>query len=233
VALRAVTLDAAGTLFDVAEPVGATYERAAAAHGIAVDAAAVERGFRAGLAIAPPLAFPGASPVRLAEHERAWWYTLVRSAFGAAAASPAFDACFADLYAHYARPDAWRVHPEVPDALRALRAQGLRLGIVSNFDGRLPGLVAGLGLASLVDAVTYSTEAGAAKPDPAIFHGALRRLGVAPAEALHAGDDPRVDVQGARAAGLAALLVARGAPKGRPEAIASLDELPRRVASRA
>jgi putative hydrolase of the HAD superfamily len=232
VGLRAVTLDAAGTLFDVTEPVGATYARIAGAHGLAIDPAAVERGFRTAFAAAPPLAFPGASPVRRADHERAWWYTLVRAAFGRAAASPAFDACFADLFAHYARADAWRVHPDVPDALRALRARGLRLGIVSNFDGRLPGLVAGLGLAPLVDAITHSTQAGAAKPDPAIFRAALATLGVAPAEALHVGDDPRADVEGAQAAGLAVVRISRAVPPNGPGAIASLDELPRRLASR-
>jgi len=232
VAVRAVTLDAAGTLFDVAEPVGATYARLAAAHGIAVDPAAIERGFRTAFASAPPLAFPGASPVRLADHERAWWYTLVRAAFGHAAAAPAFDAVFADLYAHYARPAAWRLHPDVPDALAALRAHGMRLGIVSNFDGRLPALVAGLGLAPLVDVVTHSSQVGAAKPDARIFLAALGRLGVAPGEALHVGDDPRADVEGARAAGLAAVLIARRGPLPGPEAIAGLDELPRCLASR-
>jgi putative hydrolase of the HAD superfamily len=229
VVVRAVTLDAAGTLFDVAEPVGATYARIAAAHGIALDAGAVERGFRVAFAGAPPLAFPGASPVRLADHERAWWYTVVRAAFGRAGGSPAFDPCFAELYTHYARPDAWRVHADVPDALRALRTRGLRLGVVSNFDGRLPGLMAGLGLAPLVDAVTHSSLAGAAKPDPAIFHAALTRLGVAPPEALHVGDDPRADVEGARAAGMHALLVDRTGCRADGEGVRDLGAVATRL----
>src|SRR5207302_528021 len=61
--LGAVTLDAAGTLFEVAEPVGVTYARVAARHGIGVTATELDRAFRAALAGAPPLAFPGASPV--------------------------------------------------------------------------------------------------------------------------------------------------------------------------
>ena len=45
-------------------------------------------------------------------------------------------------------------------------------------------------------------EFGAAKPEPAIFHEACRRLGVAPEHVLHVGDDPLLDVHGARGAGL-------------------------------
>lgn len=228
--LRAVTLDAGGTLFETAAPVGVTYARAATRHGMACEAGALEAAFRRAFAAAPPLAFPGASPSRLADHERAWWYAVVRDAFGAAARAPGFDPCFAELFEHYGRAEAWRVYPEVPAALGALRARGLRLAVVSNFDARLPGLIAGLGLSPLVDAVVHSTRAGAAKPDPAIFHDALHALGVGAAEALHAGDDPEIDVAGATGAGLRAVLVTRGSSAGGAAAgvprVATLAALP-------
>jgi putative hydrolase of the HAD superfamily len=204
-----VTLDAGGTLFAVAEPVGRTYARLAARHGLGVAADRLERAFDAAFRATPPLAFPGASPARLADRERAWWHALVRRAFGAAAAHASFDACFAELFAHYGRAAAWRVFPEVPDALAALRARGLRLAVVSNFDGRLPGLLAALGLGALFDAVVYSSRAGAAKPAPAIFAAALAALGEAPDAVVHVGDGVEADVGGARAAGLRAVLVDR------------------------
>jgi len=207
--LGAVTLDAAGTLFEVAEPVGVTYARVAARHGIGVTATELDRAFRAALAGAPPLAFPGASPVRLPDHERAWWYAVVRRTFGGAAASPGFDACFADLFDLYAEPAAWRVFADAPGALREVRARGLRVGVVSNFDARLAGLLDGLDVAPLLDCVVHSTRAGAAKPDPAIFRAALDALGVAAASAMHVGNDVVADVEGARAAGLQAVLLAR------------------------
>lgn len=206
--LGAVTLDAAGTLFEPAEPVGATYARVARRHGIVVAADAVEGAFRNAFAAAPPLAFPWAHAPELAGHERAWWRDVVRGALGAAE-TPAFEACFAELYEHFARAPAWRVFPDVVDALEALRARGLRVAVVSNFDRRLEGLVAGLGLAPLVDAVVASSRAGAAKPSPAIFHAALARLAVPAAAALHAGDGVVEDVAGARGAGLRAALVDR------------------------
>ena len=227
--IRAVTLDAAGTLFEVAEPVGATYARLAAAHGIAIAADAVDRGFRAAFAAAPPLAFPGASPTRLAEHERAWWYTVVRAAFGPAAHAAGFDVAFDAIFAHYARADAWRVFPEVPAALAALRGRGVRLAIVSNFDGRLRDLVDGLGLAPLVDATLWSTRVGHAKPAPEIFAAATGALGVAPGNALHVGDGAIADVEGARRAGMTAILVDRRAASPAPagvRTVASLAELP-------
>ena len=207
--LAAVTLDGAGTIFDVAEPVGATYARIGAQHGIAIVPDEVEGRFRAALATAPPLAFPGGSPTRLADHERAWWYAIVRRAFGPAAAARRFDACFAELFAHYARPEAWRTFDDVPATLPRLRARGLRLAVVSNFDQRLSGVLEGLGLKQLLDLVVHSSAVGAAKPDPDIFHGALARLGVSAEQTLHAGDGLVTDVEGARAAGLRAVLVDR------------------------
>jgi putative hydrolase of the HAD superfamily len=206
-AIRAVTLDAAGTLFDVAEPVGATYARFAARHGIALDPGRAERAFRTAFAGAPPLAF---GEVGDTERERGWWRAVVRATFGAAATSPAFEACFDELFTFFGRPEAWRIFRDVPDALRRLRAGGRRVAVVSNFDARLVALVDGLGLGALVDGVVPSSRVGAAKPDPAIFRAALVTLGVSPADALHAGDGIASDVEGARAAGLRAVLVVRG-----------------------
>jgi putative hydrolase of the HAD superfamily len=207
--IRAVSFDAAGTLFATAEPVGETYARVARAHGIAADATVVERAFRAAFASAPPLAFPGASPTARPAHERAWWYAVVRASLGVRRADAAFDACAATLFDHYAHAGAWRVFPDVRPTLDTLRARGLRLVVVSNFDVRLAPLLDALGLATAFDHVEPSTAAGAAKPDPRIFHAALASLGVAPGDALHVGDAIVDDVEGARAAGLRAVLLDR------------------------
>jgi putative hydrolase of the HAD superfamily len=78
-----------------------------------------------------------------------------------------------------------------------------------------------------VDAVVYSSEAGSAKPDPAIFRRALGILDVDPTRAIHVGDSAVADVGGARAAGIAGLLIERDAPAGAVGGgvIQSLDEL--------
>ncbi len=120
----------------------------------------------------------------------------------------------------------FRVFPDAPPALRALRGRGLRLVVVSNWDWSLPQWLERTGLAELVDGVVSSAVVGAAKPSPHIFHAALELAGVAPDEALHVGDSMAGDVQGARSAGVRAVLIDRagGAPD-RVEAIRSLDEL--------
>jgi putative hydrolase of the HAD superfamily len=122
----------------------------------------------------------------------------------------------------------------VGTVLGALRAQGARLIVVSNWDVSLHDVLAVTGLAALVDGAVSSAECGAAKPEAAIFERALVLAGdVAPAAALHAGDTLEADVAGARAAGLEAVLVVRDgapAPAG-VRAIADLRALPALVAS--
>jgi putative hydrolase of the HAD superfamily len=87
------------------------------------------------------------------------------------------------------------------ETLRRLRARRVRLGVAANWDCSLPATLAQLGIAELFDTVVTSAEAGAAKPDPAILHLALERLGARPDRALHVGDEA-LDEQAARAAGM-------------------------------
>jgi FMN phosphatase YigB (HAD superfamily) len=104
---------------------------------------------------------------------------------------------------------AWRTaHPVEPESLElldALRARGLRVGLVSNlFDP--PALVretfAELGVLPRLDAVALSAEVGWRKPNRALFDHALGELDVVPADAVHVGDRRREDVGGAHALGL-------------------------------
>jgi putative hydrolase of the HAD superfamily len=122
----------------------------------------------------------------------------------------------------------FRPYPEVPAVLGALRERGVARVVVSNWDVSLHDVLERTELRPLVDAVVTSAEFGAAKPDPAIFARALELAGgVAPADAVHAGDDVDADVGGARAAGIAPVLVARdgeAAPAG-VRAIPTLDGL--------
>jgi putative hydrolase of the HAD superfamily len=122
---------------------------------------------------------------------------------------------------------AFEPYPDVVPTLGALRERGLRLVIASNWDCSLPQLLAPLGLLELVDGAVTSAEVGAAKPDAAVFEAALALAGAEPATALHVGDSLENDVEGARAAGLRAVLIARdgGGPAGGVETIRSLAAL--------
>ena len=110
-------------------------------------------------------------------------------------------------------------------ALAQLRAAGLRLVVVSNWDCSLPEVLDGIGLGPLVDAVVMSAVVGAAKPDARIFQAALELAGCAPGEAVHVGDSPEDDQMGAIGAGLRGLLLDRRGTPG-TGTVTSLSELP-------
>lgn len=114
--------------------------------------------------------------------------------------------------------DSLRFSPftDAAPALAALRAAGMRLAIVSNWDCSLRRVLGELGLAGAVDAIIVSAEAGAPKPDAAIFLAALEELRRGPAEAVFVGDSLETDVLGARAAGLRGLLLERNGATAAP-----------------
>ncbi len=112
-------------------------------------------------------------------------------------------------------------YPDSAPALIALRGLGLRLVVVSNWDVSLHERLAETGLTPLLDGAITSAEAGSAKPQRAIFERGLELAGTR--DAWHVGDSPEADVEGARAAGLHAVLISRGAAI--PGAIRSLEEL--------
>jgi putative hydrolase of the HAD superfamily len=107
-------------------------------------------------------------------------------------------------------------YPDAAPALRELRAAGVRLVVVSNWDASLHERLRETGLAPLVDGALASAEVGAAKPDGAIFAAALELAGAPASGAWHVGDTVAADVEGARAAGLAPVLIARDGLHGTP-----------------
>jgi HAD superfamily hydrolase (TIGR01509 family) len=100
--------------------------------------------------------------------------------------------------------------PHAAPALRLAREHGLRAGVISNSNGSIRAILESLGLVPYLDFVLDSFEVGVEKPDPRIFGLALERAGVRPGEAVYVGDLYSVDVRGARAAGLGAVLLDPG-----------------------
>lgn len=99
------------------------------------------------------------------------------------------------------------IDPDTVPLLEDLSSKGYRLGIISNADGRIEGLVNELGIASYFDAVIDSHVVGVEKPNKQIFEIAMQELNCSPPEAMYTGDIYSVDVLGARSAGLTAALV--------------------------
>lgn len=118
----------------------------------------------------------------------------------------------------------FKVYPDVAPALDGLRGRGLQLVAVSNWDCSLPRVLERCGLGGRLDGTVTSAGAGARKPDPAIFSAALELAGCGPDEALHVGDTPEEDVQGARAAGIRALLIRRDGGKGDISSLREIDQ---------
>jgi putative hydrolase of the HAD superfamily len=223
--IQAVLFDATGTLIELREPVGDSYARFAARHGVSVPAWRIDDGFRRILRSASPRLFPDAAPESVPERERSWWRKVVRDSFRAADQSLHFDdfeAFFEELFDFYASAEAWRLRSGATSALRVLRDRGLRLGLVSDFDYRLTELLESLEIASFFDAAVLAGAYGVAKPDARLFRAALDSLQVPASNALYVGDDPERDLAGARAAGLRALDV---------KTLDSLASLPDRLAT--
>jgi putative hydrolase of the HAD superfamily len=95
------------------------------------------------------------------------------------------------------------------DAVLALRALGVRVGVVSNAEGRVARDLDAAGYDGLFDTVVDSHLVGVAKPDPAIFQIALEKLAARPDTTVYLGDVPAIDVAGARAANITPILLDR------------------------
>jgi putative hydrolase of the HAD superfamily len=123
-------------------------------------------------------------------------------------------------------PAACVLFPDARRTVEALRAAGLKLGLITNGSMRMQSRkLECLGLSALFDAILISDAEGISKPDPQIFHLAVERLGVRPDRAVFVGDHPTVDVAGARAAGLRAMWRRGGQPSRIVEADAVIDRL--------
>ncbi len=138
-----------------------------------------------------------------------------------------FDEFFEEVFQVFEDPKTWKLYPETEAVLRQLKAQGLELGIISNFDSRLFPVLRGLGIEQFFDTITISSLSQAAKPAPKIFHLALEKHAVDPEDAVHVGDSLKEDVEGATKAGLTSVLIDRSEVEVAPgiHRIRSLDQL--------
>lgn len=207
--IKAIFFDAAGTLIKTARPVGESYAAVAQKYGLSVPSEEITKRFRVCFSSAPPLAFPGAPAENLEKLEREWWKEVVRRIFEPWETFDRFDAYFSELFTYFSTAEAWSLYPEVASVLSDLRKRPLVLEVISNFDSRLLGILAGLGIASCFHSIVVSSRIGFAKPAPEIFHAALRLHRLKAVETLHVGDSPDKDAAGAASAGLRGVLLDR------------------------
>ncbi len=179
-------------------------QAALARHGVQVEAGALAR--------AEPLARKQIDEQRTigatTDASRGWlFFDLILERAGIPR-SEATAAALAELHIYHQANNLWELVPDgVRPALAALRARGLTLVVVSNANGTLCAHIERLDLGSCFDCVIDSCDVGVEKPDPRIFEIALARAGAERERTLHVGDLYHVDVLGARAAGLRAVLL--------------------------
>lgn len=143
---------------------------------------------------------------RDAQHERPSYFGIVLH--GLRIPDEAAPAILDALQAHNRERCLWRVvEPDTGNVLAALRGRGLTLAVISNADGRVEADLARCGLRPHFATVVDSHLVGVEKPHPGIFNIALERIQATPDAALYVGDVFSIDVLGARAAGLDAVLL--------------------------
>lgn len=217
--VRAVLLDALGTLVELAPPAPRLRRALEARAGIDVGAEAAERGFGA------EIGYYLANHMRASDAEgleglRDDCAEAMRAAIGRD------ELDHATVRAAMLEALEFVAFDDVRPALTALRERGLRLVVVSNWDCSLAQWLDRAGVGELVDGAVSSAVVGEPKPAAAVFEAGLALAGCSAAEAVHVGDSLENDVEGARAAGLRAILVQREgeSPTG-VESVRSLVEL--------
>jgi putative hydrolase of the HAD superfamily len=219
--IRAIFFDAGNTLIHM------DYDAIAAAlarEGVAATAGDVQRAeWRARVRLDASLQ-PGASTEHPSTGER--YLAFVLDELGVRSAATV--AALAAWRLVYNPPNGlWTVlEPEAEAALALARRAGLATAVISNSNGTIGDILDMLGLGRHLDFVIDSSKVGVEKPDPRIFHLALERARLRPEHAAYVGDLYSIDVLGARAAGLHAVLMDPGAcwpPRDCPTATSALD----------
>lgn len=203
-----IFFDAADTLFYIKEGLGNTYASVAKKHGANPDPKLLRKAFSKAFPSAPPLAFGGVSDEERKVLEKNYWRDIVDNVYQEVGMFEGFDAHFDELFEVF-RSDAWAIFPETKDILETLKENNYRLGIISNFDSRVYDVMNNLEIREYFDTFVISSEAGHAKPNPNIYHLALRQIGADPKECIHIGDNIQNDFHGPRALGIQALLLDR------------------------
>jgi putative hydrolase of the HAD superfamily len=205
-AIRAIFFDAGNTLIRMDL---AAVAAALAHEGVTASADDVQRAeWRARVRLDASFR-PGASTEHPSTGERYLVYVLDELGVR----SPATVAALSAWRRHYNPPTGlWTaIEPQAEAALALARREGFVTAVISNSNGTVAETLAALGLGRHLDFVIDSSEVGVEKPHPRIFQIALDRAHLRPEQAAYVGDLYSIDVLGARAAGLHAILMDPGA----------------------
>jgi putative hydrolase of the HAD superfamily len=223
--VRAISFDVHGTLIH-SPRAGEVYSQVLSRHGIEVSA---ERAIEVVRTVWQEFSCsrrPGTD--LFSSHpggSRGFWFEFIDRVFQHLDSGPPSRFAQLELYQRFAGADPWELYAEVPVVLEALREKKVRMVVISNWDDRLPQLLAELKVAHFFEAIVFSAGVGVEKPCAPIFERALAELGLPPEQVVHVGDKLREDVEGARGVGMQSIHLNREGNRGDMRDLRTLIEL--------
>ncbi|HEX6207441.1 MAG TPA: HAD-IA family hydrolase [Actinomycetota bacterium] len=169
-----------------------------------------------------------------ADRSRRFWFSMYLGLLGDTGIEDPDGRLTDALYARFSDLESYRLHPDALPLLERLEAGGYPMGVISNFEEWLEGLLEKLAVTRFFPVRVVSGIEGVEKPDPAIFRIALDRMGVAAEESVYVGDHPYFDVEAAGEVGMRPVLIDRRGlyPEADGVRITSLEDLPEAVGLR-
>jgi putative hydrolase of the HAD superfamily len=208
--LAAIYFDAVGTVLHPEPDAVTVYAEVSRRHGSRRAAADIAGRF--GLAFAREDALDQAAGHRTGEErEQRRWRNIVAEVLDDVRDA---DACFRELFEHFARPEFWACDPQAAVLLERLARRGLILGMASNYDERLRRVVAGKPEVRLLEHLVISSEVGWRKPASQFFTAMSAAAGVPESNILYVGDDLVNDYEAGQRAGCQVLLLDPSGRKG-------------------
>ena len=206
---KAVFFDVGGTLIRVHPSVGDVYAKHARAFGFSGTADELNKEFRSQWKKMGGIESLGNKSG--AKVEEKFWKDLVFEVFQPFGGLEHFDKYFKLIFEVFRDGSNWKIYEDVIESqiFRKLKERKIILGIISNWDSRLTSTLVSLKLAEHFNFILPSAVVGSAKPDKKIFAEAVRLSGIEPHEACHIGNEIKTDFDGARNAGIHAILLDR------------------------
>ena len=200
-----VLFDATGTLIETAAPVGEVYRRVALEFEIDLPAWRLDDAFRRVLQHAPERGLEGSTEAERRAADFDWWAERIRHTFQATDSTVRFadPGAFARaLFDAYRAPDAWRLRSGIRALLDRLLSREVPMGVVSNFDHRLPEILEALDLNQFFISIEVPSHCGVTKPGAGIFEAAAATLDRTLSELVYVGDDAPTVLDAIRRLGL-------------------------------
>lgn len=206
--VKLITFDVTRTLLHFKTPPGKLYAEFAASQGVSVDADVVVKKFGINYK-QMSLAHPNFGKATIGWEK--WWETVIASSLEDYVRDP-LKTCEISkgLIDSYKTGDNWVLNEGCEEILSFLKSTGITVGVISNFDPRLEGVLKDKKIDKYFDFILTSYAANCMKPDSKIFDQALiasKVNNISKQEAVHIGDDIENDYIGPRLSGWQSLLI--------------------------